>query len=82
MSELKQKYWEGSPVKTCQCCNGSMAKATVMYDANLRGVGWCNCCHACFQAYRGKLGVGLGQKYRRQPSGQWLLVKGGGGNGE
>jgi hypothetical protein len=73
----KPKYWMGSEIKTCDLCSGSMAKASVMYDATLPGVGWCNCCHSCFQAYRGKLGEGRGQKYKRTPEG-WLLVKGGG----
>jgi len=66
-----------NPPEKCDLCGRSFKQVSVMYDANLRGVGWCNCCHSCFQVHKGTLGVGRGQKYQKQDNNSWLCVKGG-----
>lgn len=47
----------------------------VMYDAKTRHGPWANMSEESFRLESGtggRLGIGLGQKYRRQPDGRWL----------
>ena len=61
--------------RKCDVCSGTTG--SVVYDANLPGVGWCWCCHSCFQAHKGKLGIGRGQKYKQVADGTITQEKGG-----
>lgn len=72
-----QTYWlspfDGKCQVTGEDCNG------VMYDAKLPaqfGGVWANISHSTFVALGCKTGIGLGQKYERQPDGRWLCVEG------
>ena len=74
MTEQKQVFWLsplggfddfGSPYRD------------VMYDAATTMGPWANMTQESFERYgRGRLGLGLGQKYQRQPDGRWLKVEG------
>lgn len=69
---IKKPVTKPKPPK-CDACGGSIG--TVFYDARLEGR-WGNYCHYCFYAYGGKLGVGNGQKYKKQVDGIYLKVGG------
>lgn len=72
----KPTYWL-SPLGGCDVCTEPFG--VVMYDAcvHVRPGGiWANVCQTCFTAYGGRLGLGLGQKYVRQPEGRWLCTEG------
>jgi len=50
---------------------------SVFYDARIGRTGpWAILSHASFLTYECKLGLGFGQKYRKQADGRWLKVKG------
>ena len=61
-------YWISPLPAGCQISDQPFG--AVMYDANLPGLGWCNCCEDTFEKYRGRLGTGLGQKYELQADGR------------
>lgn len=75
-----------SPLDKCECCNrpfgSGPGESLVMYDAAVIVMGritWANVCKGCFDAGRGQLGEGKGQKYelRRIDSGKaWVKVEG------
>lgn len=68
----KQIFWCGEVVK-CDLCKAAFD--TVMYDSNTR-YGWGNVCQPCFKEHGRGLGIGLGQRYEKQPDGRWLLTGG------
>ncbi len=70
----KQIYWSGA-LDACQV--SGLPFEDVMYDANIPGMGWGNINQATFDALGCRLGVGKGQRYRKQPDGRWLQVAGG-----
>ena len=65
--------WSGD-IKTCDMCKGSFG--TVMYDCSTRYGAWGNLCHACWTSEGKPLGLGRGQKYKKQKDGTWLKVGG------
>jgi len=67
-------YWSSPLPDACQLTGKPFNG--VMYDANLPGLGWGNFCFEAFDERGGKLGTGLGQKYRLQDDGRWLKVAG------
>lgn len=59
-----------NPPEKCNLCGCEIKK--LFYDFTVPRVGsWANGCHSCFRAYRGRLGVGLGQKYRKEKDGNF-----------
>lgn len=48
----------------------------VYFDAKTSMGPWANMCQACFYRYGIKLGTGFGQKYERQPAGNWKKTAG------
>ena len=49
----------------------------VMYDGKTVYGPWANMTEASWKRYGiGKLGLGRGQKYQKQPDGRWLKVEG------
>lgn len=63
-----------SPTPThCDLCRRPLQ--SVMYDAAIRGQ-WGCVCPRCFAVYGGRLGTGLGQKYRRNTEGVFVKVEG------
>ena len=70
------KYWAG-PVPDLDDFGTPIG--TVFYDAPTRMGPWATMAHESWQQYRrtAMLGIGLGQKYRKQKDGRWLLVDGG-----
>ena len=70
----KRKHYINPP-KVCDLCGGKIG--TVLYDFSIPPTyRWGNTCHGCFQANNGKLGTGLGQKYRVAEDGKYYKVEG------
>lgn len=65
--------WIGE-VLNCDLCHGSFGN--VMYDCKTRYGAWGNLCHYCWMAEGKPLGLGRGQKYKKQSDGSWLKVDG------
>lgn len=58
--------WMGEKPTECQSCGGVFSKtAKYFYDCVIQGR-WGIICHACFTAYRCRVGTGVGQKYSLQ----------------
>jgi hypothetical protein len=48
-----------------------------MIDGKTRGGPWANMTPASWKRYGiGRLGMGYGQRYKKQPNGRWLKVEG------
>lgn len=58
----------------CDICSARIEDE--FYDARLPGGPWANCCPACFQAFRLRLGTGLGQKFQGSRSEGFFKVEG------
>lgn len=59
-----------NPPSNCDLCGCAIKK--VFYDFSVPGDGrWGNGCHSCFRARGGKLGIGRGQKYRKEEDGNF-----------
>lgn len=71
----KALYFSGAPPQ-CDVCGLSFASAGYMVDGARRTGEWACMCALCFK--RDGLGIqnGLGQMYRKQADGRWLLVAG------
>ncbi len=70
----KQIFWCG-PIDKCQLTGDELGDT--MYDARLPSGQWGNIGQRAFEENGCRLGTGLGQKYKRQEDGRWLLVEGG-----
>ena len=77
----KRKVYWLSPLKDeCQSCGKPFGK--LMYDMKTQGGPWANLCDNCAMHNGGnhpgigRLGLGLGQKYEKQPDGKWLKTEG------
>jgi hypothetical protein len=62
--------WNGETV--CSICRTEPEK--VLYDAQTKSGLWAVLCQRCFSAYGIGLGTGKGQKYEKQPDGQFVKV--------
>lgn len=69
------KYWMGV-VSKCDVCDKELT--TIMYDMKTRMGPWACMCSNCAMGGIGigKLGLGLGQEYKKQPDGKWLKTAG------
>lgn len=72
-------YWMGEVPKQCQL--SGRAITTTFVDGRVpplsSRVGSWACMHPVyFRQLGGKLGLGMGQRYERQPDGRWLKVEG------
>lgn len=70
----KSPSWSGSP----PCCEISSLHELhgTFIDGKTQFGPWAMMCPECHTAYGCGLGLGLGQKYTRQPDGSWLKVEG------
>ncbi len=69
--------WLSPPPLTCDTCTAPIKK--VFYDMKTTHNGLWGClCVTCamFGPGIGKTGTGLGQKYMKQPNGDWLKTEG------
>lgn len=77
MKAAKAVYWTSHAPTNCDLCGEALA--SVFNDANT-GQGWAIMCSPCMQRRQAygvsKLGTGLGQRYTKQPDGQWLKTGG------
>lgn len=69
---MKTIKWLGS--KVCNSC-GDLCEV-FLYDAKTKQGPWAVLCEQCFKWFGFGLGTGLGQKYARQPNGEWHKVEG------
>jgi hypothetical protein len=73
----EQVFWLGGNPDNCDTCKGAITDEFV--DAVHVSGSWaimCPQCHSNPRISRGKLGTGFGQRYTRQPDGQFLKVEG------
>lgn len=68
-------YWIGE-VPPCDFCGRPIADEFV--DARTKSGPWAIMCPSCHRTYGvpQTLGLGVGQRYRRQPDGKFLKVEG------
>ena len=63
--------WAGTPPKACDLCKRPITRTFV--DGRTAMGPWAIMCPSCRVAYGpARLGVGLGQKYERQPDGTFV----------
>lgn len=66
-------YWL-SAVSDCEICNRPLTKE--MVDGKTNWGPWALMCVPCHNNHGGRLGLGIGQKYEKQPGGRWLKIAG------
>ena len=69
----KAVYWL-SAVNNCEVCNKPLVDE--MVDGKTNWGPWALMCVPCHKKHGGKLGLGIGQKYKKQPGGRWLKIAG------
>ena len=69
---MKTIKWLGS--KTCDFC-GDICEV-FLYDAKTYSGPWATMCERHFREHGYRLGTGWGQKYARQPNGEWHKIEG------
>jgi hypothetical protein len=76
---------EGAPVQNCyvyppancDLCERALAQEEYFVDGHVKALAACGfMCADCFGEYGAGLGLGVGQLYRRERDGRWLLVPG------
>lgn len=67
------KHWLGVTPIVCDFCEEDVK--TVFVDGRTNA-GWAHMCLHCHDSRGFGLGVGKGQKYRKQEDGRWLKVEG------
>jgi hypothetical protein len=68
-------YWLSDVAKTCELgCGRSLHEEFV--DGRTKYGPWALMCIECWRATGFKLGLGSGQRYKRQPSGLYIKVEG------
>lgn len=66
-----------NPPDSCDICSVPMSKEVFMSDGKLRdSTGWAFMCADCTVYYGAGIGWGIGQLYRKEGVGQWVLVGG------
>jgi len=72
----KAKYYSDPP-EACDICSIPLYKETFISDGRLKEhAAWANMCADCTVYYGNGIGWGIGQLYRRESDGRWLLVGG------
>ena len=72
----EQNCYFGNPPANCDLCERAFAQEKYFVDGRVRGVGACGfMCVDCFGEHGVGLGLGIGQLYRRERDGRWLLVE-------
>jgi hypothetical protein len=69
------KYWTGE-IEHCDICRTKAINLTVVVDGATRMGPWALMCHDCFTRHGIGIGLGVGQRYQKQPDGRWLKVTG------
>ena len=67
------RFWLGSDPEMCDICGEPIIDEFV--DGRTRQGPWGMLCPSCHEIQGVGLGVGRGQKYRKQPDGQWLKIE-------
>jgi hypothetical protein len=62
------------PPTACDVCEATIGEEFT--DAKTTHGPWANLCPACFRKIGVGLGTGRGQRYRRQPDGQYVKIEG------
>lgn len=76
------KYYDSPPTE-CDVCTIPLCGERYISDARLRGHGaWGTMCADCTVYHGGGIGWGVGQLYRKENDGRWLMVAGGDPRGE
>ena len=66
-----------NPPANCDLCERAFAQEEYFVDGRVKGIGGCGfMCTDCFVEHGVGLGLGIGQLYRRERDGRWLLVPG------
>jgi hypothetical protein len=66
-----------NPPANCDLCERALEQEECFVDGRVRGLGGCGLmCADCFAEHGVGLGLGIGQLYRRERDGRWLLVPG------
>jgi hypothetical protein len=69
-------YYINPPAK-CDLCERAFEQEDYFVDGHVKGLAACGfMCVDCFGEYGAGLGLGVGQLYRRERDGRWLLVPG------
>lgn len=64
----------------CNCDRCGRMFGEFMYDAAVKGFygdPWGCMCETCFKVHKGRLGLGLGQKYEQREDGKFWQIEGG-----
>jgi hypothetical protein len=65
------------PPASCDLCERAFEREEYFVDGRVKGAGACGfMCTDCFVDHGVGLGLGIGQLYRRERDGRWLLVPG------
>lgn len=71
---MEAKHWLGKVPTECDLCHEAISG--VFIDGKTQMGPWACMCAACHNAFGCDLGLGKGQKYVQQESGQWLKTAG------
>lgn len=71
---MTKKYWTGKPPTHCDITGIEIKDCFI--DGRTQQGPWAHMSPEGHAAYGTGLGLGLGQKYRRQADGRWLKVEG------
>lgn len=78
----KGKYHPDAP-EDCDICSIPLSRETFFSDGRLQGVpAWANMCADCSVYYGAGIGWGIGQLYRKESDGRWLMVGGSSDEGD
>jgi hypothetical protein len=65
-----------NPPANCDLCERAFEQEEYFVDGRVKGLGGCGfICVDCFGEHGVGLGLGIGQLYRRESDGRWLLVE-------
>lgn len=69
-----KKFWQGTPPVQCDSCHNPIKDE---FSDQKTSIGpWAILCPSCSKWIGLGFGLGLGQRYRKQPDGRWLKVEG------
>ena len=74
---MTTKYWMGQAPAKCDTCETPIVDRFFDAKTQMRGM-WASMCFTCHALGPGlgRLGLGLGQEYKKQEDGKWLKVGG------